>query len=192
MPIDLTRARAELRRQALLEGLYVVWPKSLGTGQLVDGVPDDVATTVDDAAVDLHYLQDGELITVQTHHSRSVDILRLTAAGVDAVESARDFGVTRSRGLRMLRLRVLQALKWAAPGVARPVLLARALEDDTDLDLSTPSVERALAYLCEQQLAKESDGFYRITRAGIDYLEADQETAEQVLGVATPLPPSAR
>jgi len=193
MPIDITRARAELRRQALLDALYDAYPGRRGAGQLVDAMPDDVAATLAELGPEIAYLVDAELAAAEESQRRSVPILRLTAAGVDHVERERELG-ERLRGdvrmRRMLRLRCLQALNWVYPSTARPIMVQRLLADDLDLDLSDSGMAGALAYLADANLAREEGGYYKITPAGIDYLGAEPSEAELVPGVATPLPPS--
>jgi len=185
----IEQARAELRRGAILASLYVVWPRPLGTGQLVRSLPDDVAVTLDDIAPDLHYLGERRLLEVVAERdaSRSVDLLRLTAAGVEAHEADPEQPVHVVRGLRMLRLVILDTLRDASSQGASARLIRVSLNRHADLDTSPKAVERALAYLVAAGVARvceRTGGLHYITAAGDDYLRG---AGADIAGLAAPL-----
>ena len=184
----LDQARAELRRAAILASLYVVWPRPLGAGQLVRSLPDDVAVTLDDIAPDLHYLTERGVLEVVAERdaSRRVDLLRLTAAGVDAHEADPEQPVHVVRALRMLRLVILDTLRDAAAQGASPRLIRVSLTRHADLDTSPKAIDRALAYLVAAGVARADDktGLHYITAAGDDYLRG---AGADIPGLAAPL-----
>jgi hypothetical protein len=183
--VDIETARAQARRGQIRRTLYTVYPRPLGVGLICEDMPADLATTPTELSRPLYYLIDEGQIQ---HHGAQghVDLYRLTAAGCDRVEAdAEHFGLDRARIVRMLRLRVLQTLDLSRTQPMGLALLGMGMSEDTDLDLSPTSIKRALAYLCEIGLvAAEPGDVWRITAAGIDYLEGD---GKKHPGVADPL-----
>ena len=185
---DISALRAAARRAAIRHTLYAVWPRPLGPGLIAESLSADVAANPDELNRALAYLVDrGHLVTGgQTSGAAPVALFRLTPDGVDKVEAdpARDPNSVRT--VRMLRLRVLQSLSWGGPAPMGVGLIAVSLTEDTDLDLSEPSIRRALAYLTDptRHLAAEPQaGLYRITADGTDYLSGEGDGIE---GVARP------
>jgi hypothetical protein len=185
---DMDHERAKLRREHLLHTLYTAWPNPLGSGLLAADLPEDLKCSGDCLDRGLAYLEGRGLLTREPRaNGSSVQLHALTATGVDHVESGAEFDTARRRGLRMLRLRVLQALDWGRPQPLGRRLISRALSQDTDLDLTDPSLRRALAYLTAVGAAESGDGqgeLYKITPDGIDYLDGDGDGIE---GVARPV-----
>ena len=183
--IDIADARARLRRGAIRRALYAVYPRPLGAGLLAEALPADLAAEGDDLPRALYYLTDRGHIRTHGQAAGGPELYALTAAGVDKVESAPDHSLDLARTARMLRLRVLQALQWGGPAPMGASLISVALAEDADLDLSEPSIRRALAYLVERGLASAAtEGqLWRITADGIDYLAGDGAGYE---GVARP------
>jgi hypothetical protein len=187
--IDVDALRNKSRRTAILHILYQVWPRPLGAGMIAESLTPDVCGDADEVRRALHYLRERCLAEPTGHVSAGATaIYRLTAAGVDAVESDPSADLARTRWHRMLRLRVLQALDWGGLRPMPVALISTALAEDTDLDLSEPSVRRALAYLVERELAADcaADGhpdMWRILPDGTDYLAGDGDGIE---GVARP------
>lgn len=184
--MDIEQARAKLRRAQVRTILYTVWPRPLGAGLIAESLPADLQGSPDALAQALRYLTDRGHVACSGSASRDgAALYALTANGVDRVEAGdRDPGAVRA--VRMLRLRVLQALSWGGPAALGLSLIAVALQSDTDLDLSEPSIRRALAYLTDpaRALACESaPGLYRISANGIDYLEG---AGLDCVGVARP------
>jgi hypothetical protein len=180
---DIDAARAKLRREAIRRALYLVWPRPMGPGLLTDALPADLSTGARDLERAVYYLRDrGE---IAEDAGADTPLWRLTAAGIEAHEAEPDYGDDARRAVRMLRLRVLQALDLGRPQPMGTRLIGLALADDTDLDLSEPSLRRALRYLSERELAAAAGGeAWRITSGGIDYLASE---GDAVAGVARPL-----
>jgi hypothetical protein len=185
--MDIEHARAHHRRAAICTALYTIWPRPMGAGLLVDSLTPDLAAAAGTISRDLAYLTDkGEVEVTGTAAGAGATLYRLTAAGVDRVESDEVRDLNAVRAVRLLRLRCLQALSWGGPAPLGLSLISTALAEDTDLDLSEPSLRRALAYLADpaRRLACETHpGLYRITAAGTDYLEGSGDGIE---GVARP------
>lgn len=187
--VDIDTLRSKARRAAVLFILYQVYPRALGAGLIYEALTPDVTGDPDEVRRALAYLCDRhQVIAAGRASDGGPPLYRLTVAGVDAVEALPDADLTRVRALRLLRLRILQALDW---GGARPMpvsLIAAALADDTDLDLSEPAVRRALAYLTEHELASDGHAeghpdLWRILPGGTDYLAGEGDGIE---GVARP------
>lgn len=184
--VDIDALRTAARRSAIRRALYTAYPRPLGAGLIGEALPDDTAACPEAVERTLFYLLDkGHLARAGQVGGGGPTLYRLTAAGCEAVESDPDFGSERARGVRMLRLRVLQALDLGRPGPMGPGLISMALAEDADLDLSDPAIRRALAYLAEQGLVRTvGEASHTITAAGIDYLVGD---GGQIAGVARPL-----
>lgn len=175
---DFDAARAKLRRKQLRRMLYTVYPGTLGAGILAENIDADLQCSPEQLARDLDQLQRKRYITHEGAAARrGVPIFRLSADGIDRTEAEDDFDRMSATAQRMLRLRVLQALDWGRPQPIGLRLIAVQLAEDTDLDLSEPSLGRALAYLGERGLAAPVNGAWSITGAGIDYLlgEGDRQ-----------------
>jgi len=183
---DIAALRAKQRQQSIPRLLYQVWPKPLGLTLIAEALAPDEACSVDDLARALAYLHDRGLIRSQPERAHAAPIYCLTADGVDAVETAAaQTDPTRTHHTRMLRLRVLQALSWGAPAPMGEGLISTALATDTDLDLSGPSIRRALTYLVERHLAVDRGaGMFGLTADGTDYLAGD---GAGVAGIARPV-----
>lgn len=183
---NLEIERARLRREALLSALYASWPQPLGMGLISASLTDDLRCSPEALERDLDYLQShGQVDLQQPHDEHHATLALLTAGGVDAVEASDRFDTARRRNVRMLRLRVLQALDWGRPQPLGLRLLNRALSQDTDLDTSEPALRRAIAYLLARGMAVSAgQDLARITAAGIDYLAGDGDGIE---GVARPV-----
>ena len=182
--IDIADARARLRRAAIRRALYTVYPRPLGLGLIADALPADLTPVGDELPRAIYYLTDRRHVVEHGHPHSEPRLYRLTADGVDKVESSQDQSLDLARAARMLRLRVLQALSWGGPAPMGPSLISVALAEDADLDLSEPSIRRALAYLEERELvAVASEGMWRITADGMDYLAGD---GAGIAGVARP------
>lgn len=188
--VDFDHVLSRARRDAVLRIFYSVWPAELGAGLVAQGLTPDLAGTPAELAAALAYLrQRGHIEHIGHAAGSGPAIDRLTADGVDAVESAPDADPTRVRGLRMLRLRVLQALTWGGERPLAEALIAAALAEDADLDLTAPSLHRACTYLAARGLVEPVDApsgprLWRILPDGIDYLEG---TGDGIPGVARPL-----
>jgi hypothetical protein len=182
--VDIQAARAKLARAAIRRALYSVWPKPMGPGLIAEAIPEDLACTGETLERALYYLRDRGHVETAGALPMGGSLYRLSADGVDRVESDADFGADRARGARMLRLRVLQALDLGRPQPMGLSLISIALAEDTDLDLSEPSIRRALAYLADRDLAAPQGEAWRIRGDGIDYLAGD---GEGIAGVARPL-----
>jgi ABC-type transport system substrate-binding protein len=185
-PADIDFARAKLRRRAIRQALYSVWPKPLGAGLIGDTLPADIAAGADELERALYYLCDrGTIARAGSAANGGPALYRLTVEGVDKVESDPAHPVDQARAARMLRLRVLQALSWGGPAPMGVSLISVALAEDTDLDLSEPSIRRALRYLVDRRLVVEDAdaGLYRIAADGTDYLAGD---GDGIAGVARP------
>jgi len=187
--VDLTAARDRLIRAALRQDLYTVWPLPAGAGLLQDSLPADLACNPAELERVLYYLVDRGQVArhgaaAALGRSTGPGLYRLTVAGIDRVEGDPRFGVERARAVRMLRLRCLQALDLGRPRPMGLQLIGLALSTDADLDLGEPSLRRALTYLAECALAAVTGDAWRITAAGIDYLNGD---GDQVVGIARPL-----
>lgn len=203
---DIDKARSHLRRAAIRRALYLVWPRPMGLGLIAEALTDDLSGDPEGLCRDLDYLcARGEISADGAVSHGGPPLYRLTAAGVEAHEAAPDFGPQAARNLRMLRLRVMQALDLGRPQPMGTRLISLSLAEDTDIDLSEPSLRRALRYLAERGLVEagtcgrggdgarlftpaaacgaDDDVTWRITAAGIDYLASD---GAAVAGVALP------
>lgn len=183
--VDIQAARGKLTRAAIRRALYSTWPRPMGEGLISESLPEDLACAGVDLARAMYYLRDRGQVALAGAAGTGTELYRLTADGIDRVESDHEFGHERARGARMLRLRCLQALDLGRPQPMGLSLISVALAEDTDLDLSEPSLRRAVAYLCERNLASQhSETTYRITADGIDYLAGD---GEGIPGLARPM-----
>lgn len=182
--VDIDALRGKARRAAIRRTLYTVYPRPMGAGLIAEALPDDLTAGADELERVLYYLVDKGQVERTGQSGAGPALYRLTAAGVERVEAGDDFGAERVRGVRMLRLRVLQALDLGRPQPMGASLISMALAEDTDLDLSEPAIRRALAYLTEAGLARAQGEAWMITAEGIDYLGGD---GEGVAGVARPL-----
>lgn len=183
--VDIQAARAKLTRAAVRRALYTVWPRPMGAGLIGEALPEDLACSGVDLSRVMYYLKDRGYVAIVGAVASGTELYRLTVDGIDRVEDDPEFGHERARGARMLRLRCLQALDLGRPQPMGLSLISIALTEDTDLDLSEPSIRRALAYLCDRGLASQSgETAYRITADGIDYLGGD---GEGIQGLARPM-----
>jgi hypothetical protein len=167
---SLNHLTTRLRQEAILATLYLVWPRPLGPSLLADSLPEDLSASPHELERDLHYLAErGDLILEGPASLDGPPLHRLSLAGVDAAEA--HLPPLQAQPHQMLRLRVLQALDLGRPQPLGERLISLALAEDRDLDLSVPSLRRALRYLQECGLAilKGSDA-WAITAPGIDYL----------------------
>lgn len=181
--VDIEAARAKLLRAAIRRALYSVWPRPLGAGLIMEAIPDDLICPRECIDRALYYLVDKGTCEPMGH-AGATPLYRLTPDGVDRVESDETYGLDRARLVRMLRLRCLQALDLGRPQPMGLSLISISLAQDTDLDLSEPSIRRALAYLGARNLATAAgETAYRITAEGIDYLSGD---GGNMAGVARP------
>lgn len=180
---DIDAVRAKLRRQAIRGALYMIWPRPMGPGLLEEAIPADLQSSQHDLRRAVDYLRlRGE---IQEHKGADTPLWSLTAAGLEAHEASDAVSDDTRRGVRMLRLRVLQALDLGRPRPMGTRLIALALADDADLDLSELGLRRTLRYLAEVDLAETAgEEAWGITAAGIDYLAGD---GEAVGGVARPI-----
>lgn len=169
---DINALRAAARRASILATLYAVWPRPLGAGMLAESLPADLTGGPEELHRALAYLLDRGCVTPEGQASgRAAALYRLTADGVDRVEAEPGRDPHAVRAVRMLRLRVLQSLSWGGPAPMGGGLISVSLAEDTDLDLSEPSLRRALAYLVERHLASEPHpGLFRLSADGTDYL----------------------
>ena len=186
---DLEILRGKLRRHAIRKALYAAYPMPLGTGLIRESLPEDVAAdgkTVENA---LYYLRDRGQVELVGAASGTV-LNQLTPAGIDRVESDDRYGPERAANVRMLRLRVLAALDLSRDQPMGLRLLSLALASDKDLDISEPSLLRALAYLSHPSVGlaslagKDAATTARITADGIDYVTGD---GQGYPGIALPL-----
>lgn len=188
--MDIDMARAKLRRAAIRRALYAAYPRPLGAGLIGQNLPLDLAASADELARAMAYLLDRQSVACAGAAAADGPALwRLTADGVDRVEEAmagsdRPGEIVSVRSVRMLRLRCLQALSWGGPAPMGVPLISAALAEDTDLDLSEPSIKRALAYLSERRLAVPvHESLWRIAANGTDYLAGE---GDRISGVARP------
>jgi hypothetical protein len=181
----IDEARARLRRAAIRQALYTAWPQPMGPGLIAEALPDDLKATPDELGRALYYLCDRSHVT-PCGASGPIVLYRLAPDGVDKVEGDVRADVSRVHAVRMLRLRVLQALSWGGPAPMGISLIGAALSSDTDLDLSERSIKRALAYLVERGLSvvNADSNLWRIHAAGTDYLGGD---GPDIPGVARPV-----
>lgn len=178
------KALGQMRREAILDALYADYPAPMGDGLLLETVPEHLQPTPRSLARAVDYLTGRDHI--ETTKRGRVHVCRLTPAGIDHIEGRDDFSRAERARLRMLRLRVLQSLDWSRPSPASIPLIQRALKADDDLDLTTPAVQRALAYLQGCQFVElQHDGQMACIRPdGIDYLGGDGQDRP---GIARPL-----
>lgn len=183
--VDIIAARNKLTRSAIRRALYAVWPRPMGRGLINEALPDDLSCNGPTLERALYYLRDHGHIEVHGRADNGTTLHRLSLAGIARVETDPDFGAERAQALRMLRLRVLQALDLGQPQPMGLGLIGVALTEDADLDLSELSLRRALAYLVGYELAAQAgDSAWRITALGMDYLSGE---GAEVSGVARPL-----
>lgn len=187
---DIEIARDRLRQAAILAALYTAWPRPLGAGLIGESLPADLSASASELGRTLYYLCDRGDVQRQGQASPvgpagGSPLYRLSCHGIDQRESAPDFGPARARAVRMLRLRVLQALEIDRTHPMSTALVSVALASDTDLDLSIPSLRCALTYLVERDLVRaEGEDAYSLSAAGIDYLAGD---GDGYPGIARPL-----
>lgn len=181
--MNLERERERLRRQGLLSTLYTAWPLPVGFGLLRASLSGDLPCSAECLERELGYLADRGLVVSTPRHPGGVSQHRLSAAGVDAVEAGEEWDAGRRRQVRMLRLRVLQALDLGRPHPLGLRLIGLALREDTDLDLTEPSLRRAVAYLAAREMAETQGDLTRITAAGVDYLAGEGDACD---GIARP------
>lgn len=184
MSPSLAAARADLTREAILTVLHEAWPRPLGAGLIDQALPDDLARQGKPFGVALYYLTDRGLIAPDGHIANGPQIYRLTADGVDAIESSPLFAVEAARDARMLRLRALTILALEPGSPMGAGLIGRGLTADIDLDRSPRGIERAMAYLVARGLAEPVGSAWNIAAAGLDYLAG---SGPQIPGVADPV-----
>lgn len=183
MSPDLHHARADLTRAAILRILHEDWPRALGAGLIDQALPDDLAAQGAAFRTALYHLVSDGRIEPVAEVKTGPKIYRLTAAGIDAVESQPGFASAAARDVRMLRLRLLAVLA-LEPGQPMGVpLLGRGLSADLDLDRSPRGIERGMAYLVARGLAEPAGSAWNISAAGLDYLAG---TGPSIPGVADP------
>lgn len=187
---DLLREQGKIRRRNIRQMLYSIYPRPLGAGLLREQLDPDVTCSPAELARELDYLlRKGHIVRDAVSSARSVEIVRLTAAGIESLEGHPRFPPDRRRDVRMLRLRILQVLDLLRPHAAGMELLQTGLNQDADLDTSDPAVRRALHYLAEREMvapvrdAPIAEGPWQMTAAGIDYLGGDGDGVE---GIARP------
>lgn len=182
--INLEHERQRLRRQTLLSVLYAAWPVPVGFGLLRAALPEDTPCSNECLARELDYLSGkGWVLSTARAPGGAASQHRLTAEGLEEVERGEDWSPDRLRAVRLLRLRVLQALDLGRPHPLGLRLIALALKEDTDLDLTESALRRALAYLVARGLAEAKGDMTRISAQGMDYLSGDGDGAE---GIARP------
>lgn len=187
---DIEIARDRLRQAAIRAALYAAWPRPLGAGLISESLPADLSASASELGRTLYYLCDrGD---IQRHGQTSrlgpadrQPLYRLSVAGIDQHEADPQFGTARARAVRLLRLRVLQALEIDRAHPMSTALVSVALASDHDLDLSIPSLRCALTYLVERDLVRQDgEDAYSLSAAGIDYLAGDGDGCP---GIARPM-----
>lgn len=186
--VDVNTLRAKERRLALLRSLYTVYPRPLSCATLADALSADLRCDRATLERAMHYLgEKGYVADAGAAAAGGPTLHVLTPAGVERVERDPLFGAPRARAVRMLRLRTLQMLNLGRPDPMGVRLIGLSLASDVDLDVSEPSLRRALAYLAGHRLVREEPGdVWAVTAGGIDLAEGD-ETAPRVEGVAEPV-----
>lgn len=162
-------------RWNIAHALYEAYPRPVGETLLLGALGHlaDAPITLETLHRDLEYLKGHGRLRVTIKDG--VWLARLTPTGIDWIESETRQNRRRIDMLRMLRMRILQALDALRLRSMTEKSIEIYLRDDEDLDPTPERIHAACCYLVDLGMAawtQEAEiGILRITSVGVDYLE---------------------
>lgn len=170
--MDIEKERGRLRRQAALAIIYDVYPAPMGEGLIAKLMGDDLQANRTNLRRAVDYLAKRGLVDID--NQSGTWLARITPDGIDVREAV--MPAVQREQLRLLRLRVLQALDWGRPQRIGTNLIRRALLADEDLDLDDHNIRRAISYLAGRNMASHDEHYISgILPDGVDYIADDGE-----------------